>query len=82
MNNWKINYSTLLINLTEISKTRPGDLVMLDPLELLFSQCLDYFRPYKNQVNLVIKDIQLNLGSIFLDHLGPFGTIKNKFMPY
>ena len=30
-------------------KTRPGDLVMLDPFGWLFIQNLDYFRPYKNQ---------------------------------
>ena len=39
-------------------KTRPGDLVMPDPFGWPFSQNLDNFRPYKNQV---IKTILLNL---------------------
>ena len=30
--------------------TRPGDLVMSDPFGWLFSQNVDYFRPYKKQV--------------------------------
>ena len=30
-------------------KTRPGDLVMPDPFGWLFSDNLDYFKPYKNQ---------------------------------
>ena len=31
------------------NKTRPGDLVMPDPFGWLFSDDLDYFKPYKNQ---------------------------------
>ena len=35
----------------------------------------------RTRLNLVKKDI-LNLWSIFLDHLEPFGTIKDNFRPY
>ena len=31
-------------------ETRPGDLVMPDPFEWLFSQNLDNFRAYKTQI--------------------------------
>ena len=34
----------------ELSITRPGYLVMPDPFGWLFSENLDYFRPYKKQV--------------------------------
>ena len=37
-------------NSTNTKETRPGDLVMPDPFGCLFSENLDYFRPYKNQV--------------------------------
>ena len=36
--------------LVKAIKTIPGGLVMPEPFVLLFSQNLDYFRPYKNQV--------------------------------
>ena len=35
----------------------------------------------RTRLNLVIKDILLNLWSIFLDHLGPFGTIEDHLRP-
>ena len=63
-------------------KTRPGDLVMPDQLGLLFSQNLDYFRPYKNQVEPGYEGHPNEFTIIFLDHFGLFGTIEDHLGPY
>ena len=47
-------------NSTNTKETRPGDLDMPDPYGCLFSENLNYLRPYKNQVEpgyKVIKSI-------------------------
>ena len=57
-------------------KTRPGDLVMPNPFGWLFSQNIDYFRPYKNQVEPGYNGHPIELMVIFLkDNLGPLKTI-------
>ena len=43
-------YGIKLLHQCVLIKNRPGDMVMPDPIGWLFSQILDYFRPYKNQV--------------------------------
>ena len=58
-------------------KTRPGDLVMPDPIGWLFNQNLDYFRPYKNQDEPSYKGHPMEFMVDFIDHLGPFRTIKD-----
>ena len=54
-----------------IEKTRPRDLVMPDPFGL-FSQSLDYFKPYKNQVEPGYKGHPIEF---IVDFLRPFRTI-------
>ena len=53
---------------------------MPDPLGCLFSQHLDYFRPYKKQVEPGYKGHPIMVN--FLNHLGPFRTIEDNFRPY
>ena len=51
---------------------------MPDPFGLLLSKNLDYFRPYKNQVEPGYKGHPIKFMVNSLDHLGPFGTIENR----
>ena len=55
---------------------------MPEPVVLLFSQNLDYFRPYKNQVNpgyiITYKGNPIEIMvKLLLDHLVPFWTIED-----
>ena len=51
---------------------------MPDPFRGLFDQSLDYFRPYKNQVEPVYKGHPIKfMVDFFLDHLGPLKTIED-----
>ena len=43
-----------------------------------FSQNLDYFRPYKTQIEPGYKGHPIELMVNFLDHLGPFGNIEDR----
>ena len=58
-----------------VNKTRPGDLVMPDPFWWFFNENLDYFRPYKNQVEPDYKGHPIEFMVDFLDQFGPFGKI-------
>ena len=52
-------------------------------LDNFLSQNLYYFRPYKYHVEPGLKAILQNLWSLlFLDQLGPFGTIEEHLRPY
>ena len=56
---------------------------MLDPFGWLFRQNFDYFRPYKNQVEPCYKGPPIEfIDDLFLDHLGPFGTIEDHLRSY
>ena len=55
---------------------------MPEPFGGLFDHCLDYFRPYKNQVEPVYKGHPIEFMVNCLDHLGPFGTIEDHLRPY
>ena len=56
---------------------------MPDPFGCLFSQNLDYFRPYKNQVEPGYKGHPIEfMVDFFKDHLGPFETIEDHLRPY
>ena len=71
------------LEIGKVLKTRPGDLVMPDPFGLLFSKILYYFRPYKNQVEPGYKGHTIAfMVDVFLEHLGPFGTIEDHLRPY
>ena len=52
---------------------------MLDSFGWIFSQNLEYFRPYKNHVEPGYKGHPIELMVFFLDHLGSFGTIWRQF---
>ena len=55
---------------------------MPDSFGLCFSQNMDYFRPYKNQVEPGNEGHPIEfVGNFFLDHLGPFGTIEDHLKP-
>ena len=49
---------------------------------MIFSQNLDYFRPYKNQVEPGYNDHPIEFVVIVVDQLGPFGTIEDHLRPY
>ena len=51
----------------------------LDDLLVKMWTILDHTQ---TRLNLVIKAIQLNLWSFFLDNLGPFGNIEDHLGPY
>ena len=55
---------------------------MPDPFGWCFSQNLDYFTPYKNQLEPGYKGHTLEFMGFFKDHLGPFGTIEDHLRPY
>ena len=55
---------------------------MPDPFGRLLSQNLDYFRPYKNQIEPGYKGHPIEFMVHFLDHLGPFGTIEDHLRLY
>ena len=52
---------------------------MPDPFEELFSQNLDYFRPYKNQVEPGYKGHPIEL---MVDFFRPFRTIWDHWRPF
>ena len=62
--------------------TRPRDLVMPDPLGWLFSQDLDYFRPYKNQVETDYKGYPIEFMVNFFRPFRTIWTIEDNYRPY
>ena len=74
--------SLLQVNLLLLmfyTKTRPEDLVMPDPFECVFSQNLDDFKHYKNQVELGYKGHPIEF---MVDFFRPFRIIENHLRPY
>ena len=56
---------------------------MPDPFEWLYSENLDYSRPFKNQVETGYKGHPIKFMVIFFfDNLGPFGIIEEYSGPY
>ena len=55
---------------------------MPNPFGWFFSQNLDYFRPYKNQVKPGYKDYPIKFMVNLLEQLGPLGNIKDHLRPY
>ena len=54
---------------------------MPDPFGWLFSPNLDYFRPYKNQIEPGYTGKPIEFMVDFLDHLGPFVAIEDHLRP-
>ena len=55
---------------------------MPDPIGWFLGKNLEYFRPYKNQVEPGYKGHHIELIGNFLDHEGPFRTIEVHLGPY